>query len=170
MNCIHDHVLRLIFIFVETDAKKPADIEKRRVDIALLCKQFALVANFLFPAFSFRRALQKDNLVLANKLLSHAGEYFITDETFGLACQHGLWRPVLEILLQDPRVDPSANGNNAIRRASANGHDKVVALLLEDPRINPAAEDNYAFRWASKKGHDKVVAVLERHTQDSRKK
>ena len=36
---------------------------------------------------------------------------------------------VVELLLADPRVDPSADNNYAIRWASRKGHDKVVKLL-----------------------------------------
>src|SRR3972149_2665922 len=59
---------------------------------------------------------------------------------------------VVELLLVDPRVDPSANDNNAIRFASENGCDKVVKLLLTDPRVDPSADNNYAIRFASRNG------------------
>jgi hypothetical protein len=44
---------------------------------------------------------------------------------------------VVERLLQDPRVDPSAGNNGAIQNASANGHLEVVERLLQDPRVDP---------------------------------
>ena len=37
---------------------------------------------------------------------------------------------VVKLLLQDKRVDPSAEDNYAIRWASANGYTEVVKLLL----------------------------------------
>ena len=67
---------------------------------------------------------------------------------------------IVELLLADPRVDPSANDNYAIELASQKGHDKVVELLLVDPRVDPSAYDNYAIRMASQNGHDKVVELL----------
>ena len=67
---------------------------------------------------------------------------------------------VTELLLNDPRVDPSDDNNYAIEDASFTGHTEVVKLLLADPRVNPAAADNYAIRWASQNGHADVVALL----------
>ena len=37
---------------------------------------------------------------------------------------------VVKLLLSDPRVDPSANDNYALRLAIQNGHKDVVKLLL----------------------------------------
>ncbi len=62
--------------------------------------------------------------------------------------------------LVDPRINPSADNNGAIRYASLNGHCKVVKLLLADPRVNPSADDNYAIIQASGNGHTKVVKLL----------
>src|SRR3989304_2972515 len=56
---------------------------------------------------------------------------------------------IVELLLADPRVDPSAVNNWTIRFASENGHDKVVELLLADPRVDPSADNNFAIRIAS---------------------
>ena len=42
---------------------------------------------------------------------------------------------IVELLIADPRVDPTAKNNNAIRMASRNGHTETVALLLADPRV-----------------------------------
>ncbi len=42
----------------------------------------------------------------------------------------------LKVLLSDPRVDPSANDNEALQLASENGHLDVVKVLLEDPRVS----------------------------------
>src|SRR3972149_5184807 len=66
---------------------------------------------------------------------------------------------VVELLLADPRVDPSVNNNFAIRMASEYGRNKVVALLLVNSRVDPSANDNYAIRRASEYGHNKVVEL-----------
>ena len=42
---------------------------------------------------------------------------------------------VVQLLLQDSRVDPSAKNNRAILAASQNGHTKVVQLLIADERV-----------------------------------
>ena len=70
----------------------------------------------------------------------------------------------LKLLIQDPRVDPSANDNFAIRNASAHGHTECVKLLLQDSRVDPSARDNYAIREASKNGHTECVRLLKAHS------
>ena len=56
---------------------------------------------------------------------------------------------VVERLLQDPRVDPSAGNNYAIRMASHRDHIHVVERLLQDPRVDPSAGDNQAYCHAN---------------------
>lgn len=48
----------------------------------------------------------------------------------------------------------------AIRRASGEGHDAVVAVLLTGNRVDPAANSNEAIRLAAATGHSAVVALL----------
>jgi hypothetical protein len=76
---------------------------------------------------------------------------------------------IVELLLLEPRVDPSALDNAAIRLSSKFGHDSVVKLLLADPRVDPTADNNNAivsnykkpaFREASYGGHENVVKLL----------
>ena len=67
---------------------------------------------------------------------------------------------VVERLLEDSRVDPSADRNRAIRMASQNGHLPVVERLLEDSRVDPSAQDNWAIKLASQNGHSAVVERL----------
>jgi hypothetical protein len=64
------------------------------------------------------------------------------------------------LLLADPRVDPAAGNNFAIRYASRFGSDGAVKLLLADPRVDPTADNNYAIRHASDNGHAGVVKLL----------
>jgi hypothetical protein len=72
---------------------------------------------------------------------------------------------VVEQLLQDERVDPSANDNFAIGLAAGNGRLAVVERLLQDLRVDPSADNNYAVRLAAERGH---LAVVERLLQDVR--
>jgi hypothetical protein len=66
----------------------------------------------------------------------------------------------IESLVGDERVDPSAEDNGAIRRASKYGHHECVALLLADERVDPSAANNVAIRVASLNGHHECVALL----------
>ena len=71
----------------------------------------------------------------------------------------------VRLLLQDNRVDPSADNNYAIRKASENGHTEIVKLLLQDYRVNPADVNNYAICSTSLNGHTEIVKLL---LQDNR--
>ena len=46
---------------------------------------------------------------------------------------------VVRRLLADPRVDPAADANQAIKYAAAYCYAGVAALLLADPRVDPEA-------------------------------
>jgi hypothetical protein len=49
---------------------------------------------------------------------------------------------MVELLLQDVRVDPSALANWAIIGASQEGHLGIVERLLQDARVDPSALGN----------------------------
>ena len=67
---------------------------------------------------------------------------------------------VVDKLLNDSRVDPSAGGNLAIHWASMNGHLEVVDKLLKDSCVDPSAYQNKAIQCASVNGHLEVVDRL----------
>jgi ankyrin repeat protein len=67
---------------------------------------------------------------------------------------------IVERLLQDEKVDPSADNNDAITWASVLGHLAVVERLLQDPRVDPSAQNNGAIQLASINGHLAVVNLL----------
>ena len=64
------------------------------------------------------------------------------------------------MLLANPRVDPSANGNYAIRYAAFFGHTEIVKLLLADPRVDPSANNNQSLRSAINLNQVKVINLL----------
>jgi phosphopantetheinyl transferase (holo-ACP synthase) len=72
---------------------------------------------------------------------------------------------VVERMLEDDLVDPSANDNLAIGRAAYFGHLAVVERLLKDDRVDPSAKDNEAIGAAAVNGH---LAVVERLLEDDR--
>jgi hypothetical protein len=71
---------------------------------------------------------------------------------------------LVDLLLQDPRVDPSVRANGAIRYASTVGYLSVVERLLQDPRVDPSASGNWPILQASQNGH---LAVVDRLLQKS---
>jgi len=74
---------------------------------------------------------------------------------------------IVDRLLQDGCVDPSANNNFAIQQASKNGLVEIVDRLLQDGCVDPSADDNFAIRYASLNGH---IDVVNRLLQEDRSK
>ncbi|PRP85253.1 putative ankyrin repeat protein [Planoprotostelium fungivorum] len=66
----------------------------------------------------------------------------------------------VELLLRDHRVDPSVKDNHAIRWASSGGYTQLVRLLLSHHQVDPAAGCNEAIRGASIRGHTDIVKLL----------
>lgn len=75
------------------------------------------------------------------------------------ACAYG-HANIVEMLLQDERVNPADQNNTAIRSASYFGNANIVKLLLLNGRVDPTVDWNAAIRRASARGHKKVVEVL----------
>lgn len=72
---------------------------------------------------------------------------------------------IVERLLQDPRIDPSADNNRALWNACIEGHTTVVDRLLQDSRVDPSFGRNRAIRLSSECGH---ISVVNRLLQDHR--
>jgi hypothetical protein len=70
---------------------------------------------------------------------------------------------LVERLLKDSCVDPSADNNYAIRLASEKGHLAVVDRLLQDSRVNPSDNDNKAIKHAEARGFTEIVELLKLH-------
>lgn len=43
---------------------------------------------------------------------------------------------IVKVLLADPRVDPGAEGNQAIIQAKLENHDGIVSLLSAHPKVD----------------------------------
>jgi hypothetical protein len=72
---------------------------------------------------------------------------------------------LVDLMLQDERVDPSAGNNWAIQYASEKGYLDAVEQLLQDSRVDPSAHRNIAIRVASERG---CLAIVDRLLQDPR--
>ena len=118
----------------------------------------------------FELAIEYDSYLVVEFLLKRSiHRYDIDNISFNSAWKSGSVR-VVELLLIDRRIDPSADNNDAIRLASYNGHTEIVRLLLADSRVDPRY-DNYAIRFASENGHAEVVKLLaDRELMDKTKK
>jgi len=69
-----------------------------------------------------------------------------------------LW--LVQHLMRDDRVDPSAKGSAAFLSAIENGHAAVALELLTDARVDPSVNENYAIRWASRTNQYGLVEEL----------
>ncbi|KAJ3020587.1 UNVERIFIED_CONTAM: hypothetical protein HDU68_010111 [Siphonaria sp. JEL0065] len=68
---------------------------------------------------------------------------------------------ILDMLLVDGRVDPSADGNRTVRSAAANDRVNVVARLLQDPRVDASGDNNQALANAcGVQGNLELVQIL----------
>ena len=81
------------------------------------------------------------------------------NEPLRQAFTHG-WLNVVNILLDDRRVNPGAWESISLLKACENGHTEIVKRLLESGKVNPHAEGDYAMRIALQKGYTKIVKLL----------
>lgn len=69
--------------------------------------------------------------------------------------------PYLQQQVADPRIDPAANSNAALRTAAGSqGHFGIVKILLVDLRVNPTARSNAALVAAAPHGSIDVLDAL----------
>lgn len=77
----------------------------------------------------------------------------------GHACGNGTLS-LVNLMLQDPRVDPSADANVSIRDAAYYGHLSVVRKLMADPRVDINSMGGMALTGACMTGHTDIVRLL----------
>lgn len=106
----------------------------------------------------FREAVDQENVELVD-LLIRLGVDPSGESNYAISVAHDCL-PLVERLLQDRRVDPSAYNNHAIRMASLFGHAQVVNRLLQDERVDPSVHNYWPVREAVAKGHLSVVEQL----------
>ncbi|KAI8587073.1 hypothetical protein BDZ88DRAFT_481240 [Geranomyces variabilis] len=87
----------------------------------------------------------------------------LCNESLYVACDAGR-RDVVDLLLQDERIDPTADHNKALRLAirgdTTANHDDVVLRLLQDPRIEPSFNNNEAVQNVARHRSARVMAEL----------
>lgn len=92
-------------------------------------------------------------------------EMIQTDPTFDsqymlrYACLEGEF-DIVDLLLQDPRVNPSVQDNIPIKYASEHGFTNIVERLLRDPRVDPSAEKQYALKEACFNNRAETIKAL----------
>lgn len=69
-------------------------------------------------------------------------------------------RAVVELLLRDPRVDPSADDNFLLVWACENCDWNLLHCLLDDPRVDPSARSSKALQNAARSGRLPLVDRL----------
>lgn len=66
----------------------------------------------------------------------------------------------IQLLLMNPKYNPSYESNCIIRMASEYGGFHIIKLLLKDPRVDPSDCDNYAIQLAFKNRFVEIVNLL----------
>jgi ankyrin repeat protein len=92
-------------------------------------------------------------------ILEKKNKHYTLLSAFEYSCCFG-YLEIVELLLNDSRVDPSDDNNQAIRKACCFGHYKIVELLLNDSRVDPSANYNEAIRKACCYGYFEIVKIL----------
>jgi hypothetical protein len=69
----------------------------------------------------------------------------------------------LDIVLSDPRVNPSVEDNEYLMLACTYGNLYAVKRLLSDPRVNVAARGNTAFHISYSNEHWDILSHLSEH-------
>ncbi|KAI8916318.1 hypothetical protein EDD86DRAFT_198269 [Gorgonomyces haynaldii] len=128
------------------------------------CKRFYLLEypkHGTFEMGAFIRCLKRGSLKLTLELMQSTS-YDPTWHT-----QYPIWvavrskfPKVVELMLQDPRVEPDCYDNNLVRYCASEGKDKMLALLLTHKSVDPGSHDNEALRLAIKYGHKSTVQLL----------
>ncbi|KAG5460178.1 MAG: ankyrin repeat-containing domain protein [Olpidium bornovanus] len=67
---------------------------------------------------------------------------------------------IVRMLLEDGRIDMSADEGRALQTAVVEGNYEIVELLMSAEGIDPACKDNLAIRTASAKGYTDIVRRL----------
>lgn len=118
-------------------------------------------SNFFNNIFSIYGRVISDLKFNFYDFISHKDINLVIKDNLAIqiACKYG-YIEIVEKLLKDEKVDPTANNQYAVREASKKGHTEVVKLLLENNKVDPSVEYNDAIIQASKNGHEKVVMLL----------
>ena len=107
----------------------------------------------------FESVIKAYNIPALKGLLANCKIQLDGSSVMSMAVDQGYWKTVA-LLLQDSRVDPTAQDNLAFRKAAEKGRIAIVEILLEDPRVDPSAYDNYAILLAAFNGHEEIVKIL----------
>ena len=110
----------------------------------------------------FLNAIRMNNVEAVNRLL-HDHRFLnpsVDDnEAIKLAAELGSVQ-IVDLLMNDPRVDPAVDGDTPLVIALVKNHPGVVMRLIQDPRVNTAVENNALIHWAAAHNHIKVVERL----------
>jgi ankyrin repeat protein len=130
--------------------------------------EYAEMYGFPFTEVSILQAVQNNDSAFVQYLLNvlqtiPTSHYSPIHTAFLTACEKG-YAEIVQLLLEDGRMDPSTYNNSAIISAVQKGQIEIVRLLLQDPRVDPSARTNFAFRWVCEnghtEGHTEIVRIL----------
>jgi len=103
--------------------------------------------------------------LLKDKRVKPENEKESVTEALAIAIARGN-NDLVKKLINDPRIDPSADFNRPVKVASQFGNIEMVEILLKDKRVDASTEDvsnnndNFAIKSAAENGHNEIVAML----------
>jgi ankyrin repeat protein len=130
---------------------------------------FDIEISWSYPSKIHQYKTCRMNRLFLEKLLSKNKHFDPSQEKddnvlLDIASAEGHHR-VVELLLKDPRIDPSSSFANPIVEAAQNNHYLTVEILLKDPRVDPSYPKNLAISWAVENRNTKIIELL---TKDPR--
>jgi ankyrin repeat protein len=123
---------------------------------------YADYADYYPPSEWLWRAVENGDIAFVDYLLNDPAYDPTRHDNICVteACRRG-YLDIVNRLLTDPRVDPSADRiNNSFWCACVNGHLDVVNRLLEIPRLGPSIDHNICLRHACDYGKRDIVERL----------
>ena len=106
--------------------------------------------------YALRSAFDNGHTVVVDRLLQVPR---VQDLALYMAAEKGHLK-LIELLLKDSRIDPTAHHSVALRWAARFGHFDVVKALLDDGRADPSAREYEAVHISAENKHYDVVDLL----------
>jgi hypothetical protein len=119
------------------------------------------VEKIMIKIYIYACSQNKRNIVymyLADKTV-HPDPFSPHKSTFGAACKNKNME-IAQLILQHPRVEPSADNNYYFIKACKHGLTDIVKILLQNETVDPTCCSNLALIVATENSHVEVVDLL----------
>lgn len=110
-------------------------------------------------------AINNNKITIIKKLLSDKTLDPSQHDNIALFAATKKWKPkIIELLLNDERVNPASDATNDARGlivdSASYGNINIVKLLLKDPRVDFSFSCNQAIRISMSEGYTEITKLL----------